>query len=320
MRLLELGRISRPTLRSDLILATQAMLSCDGNCDVTIRQLNKESGLPRTNSYVAPALFCALLVCYPAMGDEPRTVDWAVRPVGLRLVAELPEQPDFPRPFNQFTGTRIVFQCSPHEGYILGHVENQSSIDRFADELGNDLRKPNAQRLSDKTTIGHGGYSKDRKHALMEVFGAKVPDDRAKSINFRGNLAFVVAGNRKTHDFENVSLKVGVEFSVGDHKILVKEVRQPNANRPAIVVTTRAKGHIGDIRFFDVNGNDLAARKVGWHIVTSEKLDTANDTDWRLSEKPAVINLEVDEWLDVDTVLVPIDVRLSVGLPTNLGD
>lgn len=275
--------------------------------------------MPRTISYFAIALFCALLVCRPALADEPTTVDWTVRPVGLRLVAEQPEQPDFPRPFNHYTGTRIVLQCSPHEGYVLGHDENQSSIVKFADELGKDLRKLNAQRVSRKTTIGHGGYSKDRKHALVEVFGAKVPDEKAESITFRGNLAFVIAGNRKTHGFKNVSLKAGEEFSIGDQKILVKEVRQPNANRPAIVVTTRAKGHIGDIRFFDVKGNDLAARKVGWHIVTNEKLGAANDTDWRLSERPAFINLEIDEWLDVDTVLVPVDVRVTVGLPPNSG-
>ena len=288
-----------------------------GFSTLLIPKLNKESGLPRTNSYAAIALLCALLVYRPAMGDEPKTVDWTVRPVGLRLVAELPEQPDFPRPFNHYTGTRIVLQCSPYEGYILGHDESQSSIDKFADEFGNDLRKPNAQRVSHKTTISHGGYSKDRKHALIEVFGAKVPDEKANSLTFRGNVAFVVAGNRKTHGFKHVSLKVGEEISIGDQKILLKEVRQPNANRPAIVVTTRAKGHIGDIRFFDDKGNDLAARKVGWHIVTNEKLGADNDTDWRLSKRPSSISLEVDEWLDVETVLVPVDVRVTVGLPPN---
>ena len=82
-------------------------------------------------------------------------------------------------------------------------------------------------------------------------------------------------------------------------------------------MTTTAKGQIGDIRFFDVEDNDLAVRMVGWHIVTSEKLGTKNDNDWRLSERPDSINLDVDEWLDVDTVLVPVDVRVTVGLPPN---
>ena len=272
--------------------------------------------MPRKHWLILSTLLCLLPLGHVTWGDESTAENWTIRPNGLRLVAELPDEPGFPRPFNWSTGTTIVMQCSPAEGYILGQDMRQSSIESFVDNLGNDLRAPNAQSLARETKIRNSGYSRDRKHALIEIFGGKVPNAKATSIHLRGSFALVVAGGKKTHTVKNVRLEAGESFAVGDHTVTITEIRQPRADRPAVIVSTEANQHIGNIRFLGADQQDLAARRVSWHGVTSAKLGNENDTDWRFSEKPPeTVDLEVDEWLDVATVLVPIDVRVTVGLP-----
>ena len=60
--------------------------------------------------------------------------------------------------------------------------------------------------------------------------------------------------------------------------------------------------------------NEVAARKTSYHIVGSQNLISKIDTTWRLSEDLENASMEIDEWRNISTVVMPFDVSVSVGL------
>lgn len=266
--------------------------------------------------YLLAAILVSTSLASLAWCDDASSHQWSIKPLGLRIVGPLPEEKGFPRPFNWGTGTTTVLMCSPPTGFVLGFDRQQSSVNGFADERGNDLAVEPRSGFSQRIRFSVGGYSADRRHAMIEIFGAGVPYANANSFKTVGELVFILARKKEIHVYKNLPLKTGQEIVVGDHSIALKEVRPLASGRTGLDVVVFANGKIGDMRFFDVEDNPISARKVAFNSVNSEKLVSKIETTWRLPEEIDVATVEVDEWKDVEKVMVRFDVRVSVGLGT----
>lgn len=269
----------------------------------------------RTSLFLAVTALLGLGVCMtlPTMWAE-NSVPAQVSVKGLRLVDKPYNGEDSMRPFNWFAGTAMAVQVDVPAGGLI-ELDRASELSAMTDDKGTNL----IDRAEGRgITGGIGGLpmiSSDGRAALIEITGPGTPAAGAKFIRAKGTLVFKQATTKTTFK-DVVVLQKRSTADSGPIPLTITKVGKPEWGSEPLGVTFRANqdtSAIADIRFFDVKGSPIEVRQAGTtRMGTPERMTV--DISFALTRKVDVVNMEIDYWKDLRQLVVPFDIRASVGL------
>lgn len=160
--------------------------------------------------------------------------------------------------------------------------------------------------------------SEDGSAILFEVNGQGVPRQGATTLTLRGEVRLLVASKKASFTAEDVTLKSGIEFIVGQRTIKVTKTGAPSfGDAHEFAATLRLQGdvaHIAEIAFRDDQGNDLQAKRQGWYWSGSGE-SRINNWEYVFEKQPhGPVQVVLTSWIDLTRQAVPLDLTFGAGL------
>ena len=234
---------------------------------------------------------------------------------GIRIISDgYGTDIDGLKPFHSFKGTSVSCLVSLPQGGIIKFDEDNSSLDEFVDNLGNNLK-------NDQIPIGSGigmmnEISSDKKAVMFEINGLNLPDKKATSIKASGFVSLKTATNKKTLKIDNVSLKVGSKFKILDIQIEITKIGKPIWGEGVVSVVFSSNSDvskIANIQFYDSKGEIIKSSNEGSGIQTLDNMKTY-EIAYNLQKQPEKFNLSILCWEDMKMIKIPFNINASVGL------
>jgi hypothetical protein len=207
-------------------------------------------------------------------------------------------------------GTQVHVMISELGKHILGIDEDASSIKTMADDKGNAL-KPKATGL-----LGpFPKISPDARRLVIEARSKDVPAEGGKQIHIAGQIAVQVGSDEKTKLVE-MPLKAEAKVELGPVKATVSEVADARWGQSKVAVTLKSPSPlraIKELTFLDADGkkiehSQMSSGASGWG---GKKTYTVT---YGLAKKVDSVSVKVVWFTRTDTITVPLDLNVSVGL------
>ena len=239
---------------------------------------------------------------------------------GMRVVSPVRESEGSQmRAFNWSAGTSVAVWVWRPEGGILGLDRDASEISAFQDDRGTDLWSGSrASKFSHSQLDMMPRISEDGSAILFEVNGQGVPRQGATTLTLRGEVRLLVASKKASFTAEDVTLKSGTEFTVGQRTIKVTKTGAPSfGDAHGFAATLRLQGDVADIAkiaFRDDQGNDLQAKRQGSYWSGSGE-SRINNWEYVLEKQPhGPVQVVLTSWIDLTKQAVPLDLTFGAGL------
>jgi len=234
---------------------------------------------------------------------------------GIKLVSDgYGTDIDSLKPFNSFKGTSVSCLVTLPEGGIIKFDEDNSSLDKFVDNLGTNLK-------NDQIPIGSGigmmsQISSDRKAVMFEINGLNLPDKKATSINASGYVSLITATNKKPFQIDSVTLKVGSKVEFSDIQLEINKIGKPIWGDGVVSVIFSSSSDISkiaNIQFYDSKGKIIKSSSEGSGIQIFDDKKTY-EIAYNLQKHPDTLKMSIICWEDMQTIKVPFNFTSSVGL------
>lgn len=278
---------------------------------------------------IAVALIGIAAVGYPfgstAWGEPPKM---SVAVHGLRIGKPSPDEDDMAFPF--YSGTTVVLLVTEPGGGLVAFDSELSRVKSFVDDKGKDLWKAGAGVNGKDARPGNWAFtpvhamSKDREHCNVEFSVPDIPTPKATTLNLAGTLVFKTAREKKEFRAEKVALRAGTTVNAGKIPLTIKRVGKPRfgGDAKSSVVEFQAKqplDAVSRIQFFDASGKKIESREGMRSLGSSldDRLVPSNyeaTVEYELKEPGDTATIVFTCWEDVKEVVVPFDVKVSVGL------
>ena len=199
---------------------------------------------------------------------------------------------------------------------IIGTDTAGCKLTTFADDKGTDLSK----------TRGWGSrpgwlgsfrlrISKDRQACIVELRSDDAPAKGAGKIIVKAKLALKCGAGETTHT-EKVALKIGsqIKFPPAPMKVsLVKDGGWGGMKMTFNLTSTKPTESIKEVVFLGADGKEIKSRELGSGRSGSSAKMTY-ETSYGLAEKVDSVTLKITYYTKVESVAVPVDVSVGVGL------
>jgi len=268
--------------------------------------------------YLARALCMAAVLIASSIGGPAKAGDDVTVEVrGLRIVGKgYGEGMKGLRPFNWSPGTTLAVLVTAPAGGLLKLDKDASKVDRLVDDKGTDLLQPGTSKFS-RPGFGHWArISKDGKACMVEVTGNGVPAKEAKEITATGTMVFKSATKKQTFRQKNVALQPGTKVAAGRIPLEITKVGKPSWGSDPVEVTFKTNtdlGPIAEIRFLGPDGKAIKSRGSGGSSFRTGGAMTVHRS-YRLAKKATVVTIEIDYWMDLKVLKVPLSIKSSVGM------
>lgn len=248
-------------------------------------------------------------------GQQPQ-----VQVIGLEVYSPSPTDPSEAEVggFGKEPGTSLYLKISGNNRIIVAIDKNASKLLRFVDDTKRDLSKERASEgprgfgfrrswLDDKS------ISKDGKTCIVQVSSQQTPHPKASELALKANIVLSCGASEKSEQLENIALKVGTEFKVGDMTIKIDNVEKPEWGEDALTVELSTSGDLAKIKaldFIDTNGQKIESRQTGW----GRSGGRTTSKSFNLKKKADTVTLAVTYFEKVEQVKIPLDLRAGIGL------
>lgn len=160
--------------------------------------------------------------------------------------------------------------------------------------------------------------SKDGKAIRIEVDASKLPASGASEVRLKGDLKLVLASEKKTHASQVQAFKKGdkLELAKG-FKFTVGKLGKPKWGDAELEVTLswrRTVPELAEVRFYDADGKLIKSSPNGGSSSNFAGIVNINK-DYSLDRKVDSFRIEIDLWEDAEKVVLPVDLKLSIGKP-----
>lgn len=239
----------------------------------------------------------------------------AIEVKGIRIISDgYGTDIDGLKPFNSFKGTSVSCLVTFSKGGIIKFDEDNSSLDKFVDNLGTNLK-------NDQIPIGSGigmmnEISSDRKAVMFEINGLNLPDKKATSISASGYISLKTATNKKPFKIDSVVLKVGSKVEFSDIQLEITKIGKPIWGDGVVSVVFSSNSDvskIANIQFYDSKGEIIKSSSEGSGIQTLGNKKTY-EIAYSLQKQPDSLNLSIICWEDMQTIKIPFNFNTSVGM------
>ncbi|MGD8230112.1 MAG: hypothetical protein PVI20_20215 [Desulfobacteraceae bacterium] len=239
-----------------------------------------------------------------------------IEPMGVRIVAsEYGTDTDSLRPFNWSKGSSLACLLLLPEGGIIQFDVSKSKIEKFQDNMGTNLL---SEDTSWRPVFGPlYEISTDRKAILFDLDSENVPKKGATSIRASGALAIKVATATKTVKHDNVALKAGTKFKVGDITFTVSKAGKPDWGDAALQVrlsTHQDPAAVLSIQFFGSDGTVIESRNTASSSMVGMDSDATYEEAYALSKHAEQVAIVATYWVDIKELIIPFSIEATLGL------
>lgn len=266
------------------------------------------------------ALGCLFALILTAVGLQAQPSDKApsisLEVVGLSL--DRPEKPKSERSrfISMNEGTKIKFKVSCPDVTFLSLDEKASKVESFTDDKGTNLYDSYARGTFDLDSFR--GISKDGHTLNFKVQSPDIPAKGAKEITLKASAIVTVGKDKKQAKAANVSLAKDTAVTLGNIETKISKVGKPSwgsKKDTTLAVSFQANksfDNIIDVVFETPEGKKLKSRKVG----SMSGMGTWR-RDYHLEfegEAPEAVTIKTDYYAKTETLTIPIDKKITVGL------
>ena len=213
-------------------------------------------------------------------------------------------------------GTSLHLLVDFGDQTALEVIEDDSTIDAFTDDVGTVLLEPGeAERFG---FLGLRGVeiADDGKTAQFIVTTHDRPGAGATTITLTASVAFVLGSDLTTDTLDAVAFKPGQTITAGDHAVEIKSVGKPSWGDAQLEIeftSEQSFAGIAAMRFLDADGkliesevNSNSRVQMGKYVVYGRTIQLAKAAD--------AVTIEIDYYATTETVTVPVDVTVGLGL------
>lgn len=246
----------------------------------------------------------------------------AAEQADVRVVAVMVVAPDGGKDNRSFCwkpGVTVSAMVTPAAGKIIKVNDSESKLDSFTDDKGTDLTAgPPSTDVFNKPglSVEMSSSEQGESSVIMDLKATGQPAKGATVLNISGKVVAEIASQSKQFTAENVPLKTGSKFDLGDLPITISTVsisKNSFTKKDEFSVTiSSAKDlkSISHIEFFDAQGNQIKAQKRSWggggilgymiEYVLTKQIDSAK--------------IVASSWQDLRTIEIPFTIKTGVGL------
>lgn len=254
-------------------------------------------------------------------GTIPAPAADAVDQANIRVVGVMVVAPDGGKDNRSYCwkpGVTVSAMLTPAAGRIIKIKEADSKLDSFTDDKGTDLTAgPPSTDPFNKPGLSVMMLSSDQGEAsvIMDLRASGQPAKGATGLNISGTVVAEVASQSKESTADNVQLKIGSKFDLGDLPITISAAAM---NKDSFtkedefsVTLSCAKDFegISHIEFFDAQGNKIKAQKRSWGGGFLDYM-----IEYVLSKQVDSAKIVASSWQDLKTIEIPFAIKTGVGL------
>jgi hypothetical protein len=209
------------------------------------------------------------------------------------------------------SGVTVNLQIFVPDGEIVDDNFADSAIESFTDDKGKNLLPDKQSGIS---TIGfntHGASS-----LSVKLKAPNLPSKGASELNIIGKIVAKTASQSKQFTVENVNLKAGAKFNLGDLQISVSNPEKQDGKFAVTFDSDQDLATISSFEVFDKLGKQINASLSNSGTIWNNKTHVVE-----LSESTLTLDKRLDSakivatcWTDLKTVEVPLAVKVDLGL------
>lgn len=250
--------------------------------------------------------FFAMMVPVFLVVSVVSRADVAVEPAGMKIVwKSLKKEFDGFQTYNTSEGVYVTLAVRGGDKGIIKFDKDKSKVS-----------------VSDGTSDLEGKFgmwnkiSKDGKAMRVEVQTEKLPAVTAATLKLDGKLEVMVASKTETRATEAQEFKKGDKVELKDgFKFKITKIGKPKWGDDPLSVTLEWKRKVPElaaVRFFDAGGKEIKSSAGGssWGGLMGNY--TVAKT-YNLKSKADVLKIEMDLWVDVETITVPVNLVVGPG-------
>lgn len=247
---------------------------------------------------------CLVALAIPMATAQAEQV--TIKPAGLQIVwDDLKDAFGGFKTFNAEEGVKLALAVRGTEKKIIGFEKKTSKV--AVTDGTNDL---------DAELGMWNKISDDGKVMRAEIKTKKLPAADAVGFNVTGSFDVTLASKTETGTVGPRALKKGDKLEISDQfKFEVSEIGKPKWGKEPLEITLKWSRKVPDlaaIRFFNEAGKLIESSAGG-----SSRMGFGNKwtvtKSYKLKEKSDIIKIEVDVWVDSETVTVPVNLKLNLA-------
>jgi hypothetical protein len=205
--------------------------------------------------------------------------------------------------------TRVALELDYPGGGVLDVDVEASSLSLFEDDMGTDLRDPG-------TSFGPFELmtrrSDDGRFLAFVLPSGKAPYSAATRLYAEGVVAVQVAKDALEFFSNSVPLNEGNTFSVGGYEFEIVQIEQAAFGKGHSITVRTGKDTAAILRYSFIDGDGL-------EVELRPTMNMSGTGTWqqtlRYNRPLSAASLRVECWQDLQTVEVPFEVEVSLGLP-----
>jgi len=271
-------------------------------------------------SRILPAALLLAGTLGHAAGDDDKSMSVDLAGVAVvRGTIPAEDSPGF-KPFGMERGTRLALIFKRPAGKLICFDEAASRIDRFTDDLGENLLEISS-RLQKTGFLPYGcGITAKGAAAYVEIVGGKPPSDGATKVMAQGVAVFRVGSQTAELHSSLIPMEQGATVLVGEkgkanYSFTIARWKTGGAAGKGAKLTLLYRGDcrvFHQFHVFDVDGKPLESHEAG---VNRQTKGTQNETSFHflLDTVPEKLVLRVSYWEDMQTLKVPFKVAAGIG-------
>jgi hypothetical protein len=227
-------------------------------------------------------------------------------------------------------GTTLLLLVTVPDGGLIAVDSDKIEVAKLADDKGTDL-KAAPEKIVEMRMFPIPPISKDGKACFVELNGPQLPAKGATVIMATGSISLRCGSKKETAKQENVALKPGAKIIAGPMTFEISKVGKPqfffempgpDESKPATppaekfevtLRTNRDCSNIVSVAFLDAAGKDLGAKPSSSSSMGMAGMMTV-EKSFVLPKKVDTATISITYWADLKEVVVPFDVKATLGL------
>jgi len=207
-----------------------------------------------------------------------------------------------------YVPTEILLLVSEPERRMVDVQRENCRLNAFVDDKGDDMSEGGGFHI-----VG-AEFTDDGHYAIIPLRSTKIPSPGATRIIAEGTLAITTVSGEKTEERISVPLVKETKISVGRGDLIITSVKaEAGEGRQEITFRYDQPDYlIKHLRLFEESGKEIEAEK------TSPGFGFGGDDsftkNWLLPRGLEKVTLKVTYYSRVDSIEIPLDVSVGVGL------
>jgi hypothetical protein len=271
----------------------------------------------RTLTHALNAIILSGLLLIPrvSLGDPPKPSNRSASVVALEVRKEVDSKLSDGLGLKEASETDMTLVLSIPDREVLALDTKGAALTAFTDDRGTNLLAAHPGRLG-TAGLQHADISPDGHRAKIVLQSFFAPAGGATKLILKATIPASCGADRKQVRQNEVSLIEGTKFKLGSLEFEVAKSPTQTFADSAMTVQFKCNASlrpIQSLRFLSSSGKEIKSRQFG--STSRRSNNSISETrDFALWENAASIAVEADMFTRTETVQIPVNIEIGVGL------